>query len=183
MICFAARSNIFTGGGDNIVIIWKSSGQGLLKYSHASPIQCVKYNPTMLLLASCSDVRHKSSVFYLVFKHIFCQADFGLWTPDQKQVTKEKMPSRILSAAWSSDGSMLALGMLSGQISVRNQQAEEIVRFERKAPIWCLAFIPDFAPPVAKPANGVVAGAPIPGTDITDILAVGCWDKTYSLYR
>jgi hypothetical protein len=77
---------------------------------------------------------------------------------------------------------MLALGMLSGQISVRNQPAEEIVRFERKAPIWCLAFIPDFAPPAAKP-TGAAAGAPTVGSDSSDILAVGCWDKTYSLYR
>lgn len=109
------------------------------------------------------------------------QADFGLWTPDQKQVTKEKVSSRILCAAWSADGSQLALGMLSGLISVRNQQAEEVLRFERKAPIWCLAFMPDFAPPPPKPAAG---GPGVAATaENSDILAVGCWDKTYSLYR
>ena len=59
------------------------------------------------------------------------KVDFGLWTPDQKQVTKEKVPSRIVSAAWSSDGTMLGLGMLNGQISIRNQQAEEVLRLER----------------------------------------------------
>lgn len=108
------------------------------------------------------------------------QTDFGLWTPDQKQVTKEKVSSRILCAAWSVDGALLALGMLSGLISVRNQQAEEILRFERRAPIWCLAFMPDFAPPPTPKNAG--AGGPAP-QESSDILAVGCWDKTYSLYR
>ncbi len=45
------------GGADNVVVIWKSSGQGLLKYNHSAPIQRVAYNPTMMILASCSDVR------------------------------------------------------------------------------------------------------------------------------
>lgn len=127
----------------------------------------------MLMLASCSDT------------------DFGLWTPDQKQVTKEKLPSRIMSAAWSSDGAMLALGMINGQVSIRNQQAEEIAKFERKAPVWCLAFLPDMAPPKAAAGppgtNGgnMTAGNAQPSnpSDTNDVLAVGCWDKTYSLYR
>lgn len=45
------------GGADNVVVIWKASGQGLLKYNHSAPIQRVAYNPTMMILASCSDVR------------------------------------------------------------------------------------------------------------------------------
>ena len=44
------------GGSDNVVVIWKSNGQGLLRYNHTAPIQRVKYNPTSLQLASCSDV-------------------------------------------------------------------------------------------------------------------------------
>ncbi len=112
--------------------------------------------------------------------NVSSQTDFGLWTPDQKQVTKEKVPSRILCCAWCADGTLLALGMLSGLVSVRNQQAEEVIRFERKAPIWCMAFIPDFAPPV-KPAPGAAAAPPADAC--SDALAIGCWDKTYSLYR
>lgn len=42
------------------------------------------------------------------------KVDFGIWNPEQKQVVKEKVPSKILSAAWSCDGSMLALGLLNG---------------------------------------------------------------------
>jgi hypothetical protein len=48
---------ISLGGADNIVIIWKATGQGLLKYNHSAPIQKVRYNPTAVLLASCSEVR------------------------------------------------------------------------------------------------------------------------------
>eukprot|EP00598_Pedospumella_elongata_P006620 CAMPEP_0184976768 /NCGR_PEP_ID=MMETSP1098-20130426/7662_1 /TAXON_ID=89044 /ORGANISM="Spumella elongata, Strain CCAP 955/1" /LENGTH=1432 /DNA_ID=CAMNT_0027499697 /DNA_START=50 /DNA_END=4348 /DNA_ORIENTATION=+ len=175
-------SRFSSGGADNVVVIWKASGQGLLKYNHSAPIQRVAYNPTMMILASCSDV------------------DFGLWTPDQKQVTKEKVPSRITAACWSGDGSMLAIGMLSGQISVRNQQAEEIMRFERRAPIWSLVFIPDASSPAPASSSsgagtkgqGTTIGA-APGTtqgggassgDVNrDLLVVGCWDRTYSLYK
>lgn len=129
--------------------------------------------------------------------------DFGLWTPDQKQVTKEKVPARILSASWSLDGSLLALGMVSGVISIRNQQAVELQRIERKAPIWCLQFIPDSGygtgggplkatsllslqqqqgqgQNTPNPGQGA---APSAGAESSDLLAVGCWDKTYSLYR
>lgn len=130
--------------------------------------------------------------------------DFGLWTPDQKQVTKEKVTARILSASWSPDGMLLALGMVNGVISLRNQQAQELQRIERKAPVWCLQFIPDTGygagggplkatsllsiqqqqgqggTPNAGQASGATSTA---GTETSDLLAVGCWDKTYSLYR
>ena len=53
----------------------------MLKYTHSSPIQRVKYSPISIMLASCSD------------------NDFGIWTPEQKQVTKEKTSSKILSVA------------------------------------------------------------------------------------
>ena len=165
-------SRFASGGADNIVVIWKITGQGLLKYNHAAPIQKVAYSPTMLLLASCSEV------------------DFGLWTPDQKQVVKDKVSSRILSAAWSSDGSMLALGMLSGLISIRNQSAQEIFKIERKAPIWCMTFVSDTTGPnkAGFPASmlnfgGGNAAGPTSSNEMNDSLAVGCWDKTYSLYR
>lgn len=154
-----------TGGADNVVVIWKNTGQGLLKYNHSAPIQRVKYNPSTLLLASCSEV------------------DFGLWTPDQKQVTKEKVPSRIVSVAWSTDGTLLALGMLNGMISIRNQQAEELLKIERKAPIWCLTFIPEPQVPqrpTNNNSNGNVSNSLL---DHSDNLAVSSWDKDYVLYK
>lgn len=114
-------------------------------------------------------------------------------------MTKEKVSSRITAACWSSDGALLAIGMISGMISVRNQQAEEVMRFERRAPVWALVFIPDSSAPAAPSAaakgQGTAIGA-APGTtqggggssssagDINrDLLVVGCWDRTYSLYK
>jgi intraflagellar transport protein 122 len=113
-----------SGGADSIVIIWKSSGQGLLKYNHSAPIQIISFNPTSIMLTSCTEV------------------DFGIWTPDQKQVTKEKVGSRILSVSWSSDGNFLALGLLNGVVSIRNQKAEELLKIERKAPVWSWHLFP-----------------------------------------
>jgi hypothetical protein len=46
------------GGADNVVVIWKSTGQGLLKYTHTAQIQRIKYNPNAMQLVSCSDVSH-----------------------------------------------------------------------------------------------------------------------------
>ncbi|RYG66034.1 hypothetical protein EON64_10660, partial [archaeon] len=152
-----------SGGADNVVIIWKNTGQGLLKYNHSASIQQVRFNPATLMLASCSEV------------------DFGLWAPTQKQVTKEKVPSRVLSVAWSADGSLLALGMLSGLVSIRSQQGEEIMKIEKAAPVWCMAFVPDQGGGTKTASKG---GDPvIAALEHADNLAIGCWDRTYSLYR
>jgi len=155
---FSFDGNRFaSGGADNIVVIWKSTGQGMLKYNHTASIQRVVYNPSTLQLASCSEV------------------DFGMWTPDQKQVTKEKTQSKITSAAWASDGSIFAIGMQSGLISIRNSQTDETHRIERRAPVWCLAFLP----------NPVISSKLVPpvGVPESETLVVGCWDKTVSFYK
>lgn len=149
-----------SGGADNLVILWKITGQGQLKYTHTGAIQKVKFGPSSIQLASCSDV------------------DFGLWTPEQKQVLKEKVTSRILSAAWTSDGTLLAIGMHSGLISLRNQQAVEVLRIERKTPVWCMVFIPNQVP------TKVTSNQTSSQTNITeDTLAVGSWDKVLSFYK
>lgn len=155
-----------SGGADKIVVIWKSTGQGLLKYNHTASIQCVKYSPTTLQLASCSEV------------------DFGMWTPEQKQVVKEKVHSKILSAAWNSDGTILAVGMINGWISIRNASSDELHHIERRAPIWCLEFVPGGATPTPPANKAGGAGSPTGGaSQDSDLLVVGCWDKTLSLYR
>lgn len=169
-------SRFASGGADKIVVIWKSTGQGMLKYNHTASIQCVKYSPTTLQLASCSEV------------------DFGMWTPEQKQVVKEKVQSKILCAAWSSDGTILALGMLNGWISIRNVNSDELHHIERRAPIWSLQFIPGTGAsagaagvPSASQKNSNSNGSASPtgasGNQDSDLLVVGCWDKTLSLYR
>lgn len=105
------------------------------------------------------------------------------------------MSSRITTVAWSADGTMLAIGLLSGVISIRNQQAEEILKIERKSPIWSLVFIPDTSPPSTKSSsNNAGTGKNITTTTFPsntgvasvenkDLLVVGCWDRTYSLYK
>lgn len=96
------------------------------------------------------------------------------------------MPSRITSAAWSTDGTMLALGTINGLISIRNQQAEELQRIERRAPIWSLAFLPEVAGPKAPaPLTGNTGSQQNPAQEQSNLesLAVGCWDKTYSVYK
>lgn len=67
------------GGADNVVIIWKSSGQGLLKYNHSAPIQKIAFNPTSIMLASCSEVSlhqsfhgHGLSIFDLIHHRLYC---------------------------------------------------------------------------------------------------------------
>ena len=92
------------------------------------------------------------------------------------------MNSRILSASWSSDGSLLALGLLNGIVTIRNQQAEEVLRFERKAPIWCLSLVPEQSGP-RQSTNAQASGPSNALLDHADNLVVGAWDKTYSLYR
>ncbi|PNI31981.1 IFT122 isoform 26, partial [Pan troglodytes] len=67
---------------------------------HNDAIQCVSYNPITHQLASCSS------------------SDFGLWSPEQKSVSKHKSSSKIICCSWTNDGQYLALGMFNGIISI-----------------------------------------------------------------
>ena len=147
-----------SGGADNVVVIWKNTGQGLLKFTHTTAVVKVKFSPTAIKLVSCAET------------------DFGIWTPEQKQVTKEKITSRVLSIAWSSDGNFYALGTVTGMISIRNNDIEEVMRIERKAPIWNLLYIPSTPNAVSKSTN-------VKKLAETEILVVGCWQKVLSFYK
>lgn len=70
---------------------------------HDGSVQHVAYHPNSHLLASCSN------------------ADFGLWSPEQKNVTKTKLTGRITSCAWSPDGQLLAFGLYNGQVQIRDK--------------------------------------------------------------
>ena len=141
-----------SGGADRVVVIWKASGQGKLKYNHSAPIQRVKYSPTSFALASCSD------------------SDFGIWSPDRKQVQKEKMNAKILDAAWSSDGTLLALSTFEGFVSVRDRSNNELYKINRGGPCWCISFIQ------------VIGVGKTLGQD-SELLAIGSWDKTISFHK
>ena len=102
-----------------------------------------------------------------------------MWTPTQKQVQKDKVSSKILSACWNMDGSIMAVGLQNGMITVRTNKSEEICRIDRTAPVWCLTFAMGI---VSNSGNGGKAG-PGSSTIDTEVLMVGCWDKTVSSYR
>uniref|UniRef100_A0A8C0UG79 Intraflagellar transport protein 122 homolog n=1 Tax=Cyanistes caeruleus TaxID=156563 RepID=A0A8C0UG79_CYACU len=114
-----------SGSADKSVIIWTSKLEGILKYTHNDSIQCVSYNPLTHQLASCSS------------------GDFGLWSPEQKSVSKHKTSSKITCCSWTNDGQYLALGMFNGIVSIRNKNGDEKVRIERpggsSSPIWSIS--------------------------------------------
>jgi len=137
-----------SGGADKQVIIWTHKAEGILKYNHNESIQCLAYNPVTQQLASGT------------------ASDLGLWSPEQKSVSKHKVNSKILSMSWTNDGLHLALGLFSGHISIRDKFGMEKADIVRSAPIWTLTWNP-------VPTK----------TDPTDVLVVGCWDQTLSFYK
>ncbi|XP_063518702.1 intraflagellar transport protein 122 homolog isoform X24 [Pongo pygmaeus] len=139
-----------SGSADKSVIIWTSKLEGILKYTHNDAIQCVSYNPITHQLASCSS------------------SDFGLWSPEQKSVSKHKSSSKIICCSWTNDGQYLALGMFNGIISIRNKNGEEKVKIERPggslSPIWSICWNPS-------------------REERNDILAVADWGQKVSFYQ
>uniref|UniRef100_A0A8C0K0Z2 Intraflagellar transport protein 122 homolog n=1 Tax=Canis lupus dingo TaxID=286419 RepID=A0A8C0K0Z2_CANLU len=139
-----------SGSADKSVIIWTSKLEGILKYTHNDSIQCVSYNPVTHQLASCSS------------------SDFGLWSPEQKSVSKHKSSSKITCCSWTNDGQYLALGMFNGIISIRNKNGEEKVKIERPggslSPIWSICWSPS-------------------REEHNDILAVADWGQKLSFYQ
>ncbi|PNI31974.1 IFT122 isoform 12 [Pan troglodytes] len=117
---------------------------------HNDAIQCVSYNPITHQLASCSS------------------SDFGLWSPEQKSVSKHKSSSKIICCSWTNDGQYLALGMFNGIISIRNKNGEEKVKIERPggslSPIWSICWNPS-------------------REERNDILAVADWGQKVSFYQ
>ncbi|XP_033921902.1 intraflagellar transport protein 122 homolog [Melopsittacus undulatus] len=139
-----------SGSADKSVIIWTSKLEGILKYTHNDSIQCVSYNPLTHQLASCSS------------------SDFGLWSPEQKSVSKNKTSSKITCCSWTNDGQYLALGMFNGIVSIRNKNGEEKVKIERaggaSTPIWSICWNPS-------------------REERNDILAVADWGQKLSFYH
>ncbi|XP_066470268.1 intraflagellar transport protein 122 homolog isoform X1 [Tiliqua scincoides] len=139
-----------SGSADKTVIIWTSKLEGILKYTHNDSIQCVSYNPVTHQLASCSS------------------SDFGLWSPEQKSVSKHKANSKITCCSWTNDGQYLALGMFSGVVSIRNKNGEEKVKIERPggslSPVWSISWNPS-------------------RDEHNDILAVADWGQRLSFYQ
>ncbi|XP_077849675.1 intraflagellar transport protein 122 homolog isoform X4 [Macaca mulatta] len=83
---------------------------------------------------------HKDTVYCVAY------AKDGLWSPEQKSVSKHKSSSKIICCSWTNDGQYLALGMFNGIISIRNKNGEEKVKIERPggslSPIWSICWNP-----------------------------------------
>lgn len=130
-LCPLLDDGFASGAGDKQVIIWSSTYQGTLKYSHGDMIQSISQNPITGVVLTCT------------------ASDFGLWTPNVKAVPKtkvlhiNKVPSKIVSSAWTPDGQQFALGLYNGHVSIRSSSGEEQVRIERgDSPIWALNWCP-----------------------------------------
>ena len=135
-----------SGSADKNVIIWTSKAEGILKYSHDESIQSLCYNPVTQQLASAT------------------ASDFGLWSPEQKSVTKQKVSSKVLCQAWTNDGQYLALGHYNGHVSIRDKAGVEKVLIEKSAQVWSLTWNPS-------------------RYETYDVLAVGCFNGTVSFYQ
>ncbi|NWY47318.1 IF122 protein, partial [Sylvia atricapilla] len=180
-----------SGSADKSVIIWTSKLEGILKYTHNDSIQCVSYNPLTHQLASCSS------------------GDFGLWSPEQKSVSKHKTSCKITCCSWTNDGQYLALGMFNGIVSIRNKNGDEKVKIERpggsSSPIWSICWNPSRLIPCVLPSlSDYILGFWLcyqsstewstweqnyffffsPGRDErNDILAVADWGQKLSFYH
>uniref|UniRef100_A0A8C2J8G4 Intraflagellar transport protein 122 homolog n=1 Tax=Cyprinus carpio TaxID=7962 RepID=A0A8C2J8G4_CYPCA len=161
-----------SGSADKSIIIWTSKLEGILKYTHNDSIQCVAYNPVTHQLASCSS------------------GDFGLWSPEQKSVSKHKVSSKITCCGWTNDGQYLALGMMNGVVSIRNKNGEEKVKIERpggsSSPIWSIAWNPSKTGLMFfNESRGMChTGLCVCFRDEhNDILAVADWGQRLSFYQ
>eukprot|EP00892_Ulva_mutabilis_P005266 jgi/Ulvmu1/3110/UM015_0150.1 len=117
-------SRFASGGADKTVIIWSSAGQGLLKFTHSSPIQALAYNPVTQQLASAS------------------QTDFGLWSPEVRSVPKTALTSRALCVAWGADGQYMAIGCEDGSVFIKDKAGRDQATIQKKGPVWSVAFPP-----------------------------------------
>ncbi|BHF57130.1 hypothetical protein SprV_0100007100 [Sparganum proliferum] len=100
----------------------KAKGKDGNPVCHNESVQALSFNPKVSLLAS-------SAI-----------GDIGFWAPDQKSVSKTKVPCRALTLSWTSDGNLLAVGLQNGLISVRKQDGTEVTTINRNTSqmIWNL---------------------------------------------
>ncbi|KAH8031379.1 hypothetical protein HPB51_016563 [Rhipicephalus microplus] len=106
---------------------------------------------------------HKDAVYCVAY------ARDGLWSSEQKSVSKHRTSGRVTSAGWNPDGQFLALGLATGVVSIRGRSGEEVVRIDRpggpKAAVWGVCW------------------NPVKEEGVGDILAVADWAQTLTFYN
>ena len=113
-VTYSADGKRFASGdAAGTIIIWTSKAEGILKYTHKCGIQHLAYNPVTHSLASCTE------------------NNFGIWSPEQKNVKKFGVKSRICCCAWTNDGQYLTLGQFNGTITLHNKDGEEKISIVR----------------------------------------------------
>ena len=90
-------------------------------------------------------------------------ADFGVWSPDQKSVSKHKISAKGLCCSWTNDGQLLAIGQFDGTVTIRAKDGAQKYVYMRGGPVWSVCFNPST-------------------DETTDILAVASWDQTLVFY-
>ena len=208
-----------SGGADKTIIIWThkvralldisalrrgqagrlrlaaavAQAEGILKYAHNDPIQKLVYNPVTQQLASAT-----------------C-SDFGLWSPEKKQVAKHKVRADIASRRTRAPALTERRGALR-----RSRTACSRRRGRTTGSIWHWACSMgtsrsgamlhrcsdrvlqrpsvSLCPRASRDKNGdekvlIERNAPVwaiqwnPSRDDTGILAAACWDQTLSFYQ
>uniref|UniRef100_A0A8B9G727 Intraflagellar transport protein 122 homolog n=1 Tax=Amazona collaria TaxID=241587 RepID=A0A8B9G727_9PSIT len=150
----------------NRLLVYDTSDGTLIQplKGHKDTVYCVAYAKDGKRFASGS--ADKMVICHLLW--LFVCFNQGLWSPEQKSVSKHKTSSKITCCSWTNDGQYLALGMFNGVVSIRNKNGEEKVKIERaggaSSPIWSICWNPS-------------------RDERNDILAVADWGQKLSFYQ
>jgi intraflagellar transport protein 122 len=90
--------------------------------------------------------------------------EYAIWSAEKRVAEKTSMNSKVLSAAWTSDGLLLALGLYNGTVLVKDKDNQQKFEIARTAPVWCLQW------------------NPVKTDSQESTLAVGCWDQSLSFW-
>ena len=136
------------GGSGGLVVLWNpGTGEGVLRFSHGTPVVALAWNPATGGLATGAG------------------ADVGLWHAAAGQVRKRAVESPVLCLAWRPDGAALATGHVDGTVVVRDRAGAETARVRRPGPAACLRWAPP-APGEAERAAARAAAAAAAAADV-----------------
>lgn len=98
-----------SGGQDGNVMFWTRSGEGVSRYRHNQPIQCLQYNPSTFDLTSAT------------------ASDLCLWSiKHNKRSHKSNIPAKCLSMDWCPNGKMLALSLQNDTVVLYDKSGKQL---------------------------------------------------------